>query len=87
MWAERSMSDELKTQKNRGGQAMARGYGGRLRLRAGRLQDGLYGRQVLGDHPPTSTPLSALYPPNRQLALRVRVFLDWIAGLFPKTSI
>jgi len=43
--------------------------------------------EVLGDHPPTSTPLSALYPPNRQLALRVRVFLDWIAGLFPKTSI
>ena len=43
--------------------------------------------EVLGDHPPTSTPLSALYPPNRQLALRVRVFLDWITGLFPKTSI
>lgn len=43
--------------------------------------------EVLGDHPPTSTPLSALYPPNRQLALRVRVFLDWITGLFPKESI
>jgi len=43
--------------------------------------------EVLGDHPPTSTPLSALYPPNRQLALRVRVFLDWITELFPKESI
>jgi DNA-binding transcriptional LysR family regulator len=43
--------------------------------------------EVLGDHPPTSTPLSALYPPNRQLALRVRVFLDWITGLFSKESI
>jgi DNA-binding transcriptional LysR family regulator len=38
--------------------------------------------EVLGDFPPSPTPLSALYPQNRQLALRVRVFLDWITTLF-----
>ncbi|WP_068082796.1 hypothetical protein [Novosphingobium rosa] len=32
--------------------------------------------------PPSPTPLSALYPQNRQLAHRARVFLDWITGLF-----
>ncbi len=29
--------------------------------------------EVLADHPPSPTPLSALYPQNRQLALRLRV--------------
>jgi DNA-binding transcriptional LysR family regulator len=43
--------------------------------------------EVLGDHAPTPTPLSALYPQNRQLAPRVRVFLDWIYGLFKNSSI
>ena len=38
--------------------------------------------EVLADHPPSPTPLSALYPQNRQLALRLRVFLDWISGIF-----
>ncbi|WFU69125.1 LysR family transcriptional regulator [Bradyrhizobium sp. CB2312] len=38
--------------------------------------------EVLADYPPSPTPLSALYPQNRQLALRLRVFLDWIAGIF-----
>lgn len=38
--------------------------------------------EVLPDFPPSPTPLSALYPQNRQLALRLRVFLDWLAGIF-----
>lgn len=38
--------------------------------------------EVLPDYPPSPTPLSALYPQNRQLALRLRVFLDWISGIF-----
>jgi DNA-binding transcriptional LysR family regulator len=38
--------------------------------------------EVLPDHPPTPTPLFALYPQNRQVAARVRVFLDWIGATF-----
>lgn len=38
--------------------------------------------EVLADYPPSPTPLSALHPQNRQLALRLRVFLDWISGIF-----
>lgn len=38
--------------------------------------------EVLAKYPPSPTPLSALYPQNRQLALRLRVFLDWISGIF-----
>jgi DNA-binding transcriptional LysR family regulator len=38
--------------------------------------------EVLPNHPPSPTPLSALYPQNRQLALRLRVFLDWIGRIF-----
>lgn len=38
--------------------------------------------EVLADFPPTSTPVSLLYPRNRQLSPRVRVFVDWIVSLF-----
>lgn len=38
--------------------------------------------EVLADFPPTSTPVSLLYPRNRQLSPRVRVFVDWIVFLF-----
>jgi DNA-binding transcriptional LysR family regulator len=38
--------------------------------------------EVLKNYPPTPTPLSALYPQNRQLAPRLRVFLNWAAGIF-----
>jgi DNA-binding transcriptional LysR family regulator len=38
--------------------------------------------EVLADHPPSRTPLSALYPHNRQLTPRLRVFLDWVATRF-----
>src|ERR1700732_619429 len=33
---------------------------------------------VLPDFPPTPTPVSLLYPPNRQLSPRGRVFIDWL---------
>ncbi len=38
--------------------------------------------EILPQFPPPPTPLSALYPQNRQLASRVRVFLDWAADVF-----
>ncbi|MBM9401058.1 LysR family transcriptional regulator [Gluconacetobacter azotocaptans] len=41
---------------------------------------------VLPDFPPSPTPVSLLYPRNRQLSPRVRVFIDWVAGLFPKMT-
>ena len=34
--------------------------------------------EVLAGFPPTPTPLSVLYPSNRQLSPRVRVFVDWL---------
>jgi len=37
---------------------------------------------VLPDFPPTPTPVSLLYPPNRQLSPRVRVFIDWLVHAF-----
>jgi DNA-binding transcriptional LysR family regulator len=35
--------------------------------------------EVLADYPPKPTPISVLYPTNRQLSSRVRVFVDWLA--------
>jgi DNA-binding transcriptional LysR family regulator len=37
--------------------------------------------QVLSDFPPTPTPLSVLYPSNRQLSPRVRVVIDWLVQM------
>jgi DNA-binding transcriptional LysR family regulator len=37
--------------------------------------------EVLADYPPTPTPLTILYPSNRQLAPRVRVVIDWLTEL------
>ncbi len=34
--------------------------------------------QLIPDHPPRPMPVSLLYPRNRQLSPRVRVFLDWV---------
>ena len=42
---------------------------------------------VLADHPPSPTPLHALYPQNRQLTLRLRVFLDWIVDIFGRAGL
>jgi len=38
--------------------------------------------RVLPDFPPTPSPVSLLYPHNRQLSPRVRVFIDWLATTF-----
>jgi DNA-binding transcriptional LysR family regulator len=45
-------------------------------LAAGRLVE------VLADFPPSSSPVYVLYPQNRQLSPRVRVFVDWLAEEF-----
>ena len=37
---------------------------------------------VLREFPPTRTPVSMLYPRNRQLSPRVRVFIDWLIKVF-----
>ncbi len=37
---------------------------------------------VLPGFPPTPTPVSLLYPRNRQLSPRVRVFIDWLSREF-----
>ncbi|PKR50006.1 LysR family transcriptional regulator [Thalassospira povalilytica] len=50
-------------------------------LRAGRLVE------VLPDFPPDPMPVSVLYPQNRQLSTRVRVFVDWLADLFAITDL
>lgn len=44
-------------------------------LAAGRLVE------VLADTPPAPSPVSALYPRDRQLLPRVRVFLDWLDSI------
>jgi DNA-binding transcriptional LysR family regulator len=38
--------------------------------------------EVLKETPPAPTPVSLLYPRNRQLSPRVRVFIDWVVKLF-----
>jgi DNA-binding transcriptional LysR family regulator len=43
--------------------------------------------EVLADFPPPPTLLSALYPQNRQLSPRVRVFLDWIVKVFAEAGL
>jgi len=35
---------------------------------------------VLSDFPPSADADSLLYPPNRQLLPRVRVFIDWVVS-------
>ncbi|HEY4368808.1 MAG TPA: LysR family transcriptional regulator [Steroidobacteraceae bacterium] len=43
--------------------------------------------RVLPDCPPPAVPVSLLYPRNRQLSPRVRVFLDWVAREFASKTI
>ncbi|ORE89876.1 LysR family transcriptional regulator [Aurantimonas sp. 22II-16-19i] len=43
--------------------------------------------EVLPESPPQPTPLVVLYPRNRQLSRRVRVFIDWVATRFPGGAI
>jgi DNA-binding transcriptional LysR family regulator len=42
--------------------------------------------EVLAAFPPGSTPVCVLYPPNRQLSLRVRVFIDWLVTVFARKA-
>ena len=39
-------------------------------------------RQILPDWAVDPMPLHVVYPPNRHLSNKLRVFVDWIAGLF-----
>ncbi|MCE6978999.1 LysR family transcriptional regulator [Pseudomonas frederiksbergensis] len=43
--------------------------------------------EVLRDVPPPGMPLTALYPPHRQLSRRVRVFVDWMVELCAQSAI
>jgi DNA-binding transcriptional LysR family regulator len=43
--------------------------------------------EVLPQNPPTPSPVSLLYPRNRQLSPRVRVFLDWLTHAFTRERI
>ncbi len=43
-------------------------------------------RRVLVDFPPPSMPVSVLYPQNRQLSSRVRVFAEWLRGIFEEAD-
>jgi DNA-binding transcriptional LysR family regulator len=49
-------------------------------LAAGRLQ------RILPGHPVPGAPVSVLYPRNRQLSPRVRLFVDWIVQRFNQQS-
>ncbi|MGF6656372.1 DNA-binding transcriptional LysR family regulator [Paraburkholderia youngii] len=49
-------------------------------LAAGRL------RVILADYPPPPMPVSVLYPQNRQLSSRVRVFAQWLWEIFEPVS-
>jgi DNA-binding transcriptional LysR family regulator len=40
--------------------------------------------EVLPKYPPSPTPLSVLYPANRGLSPRVRVFIDWVVAEFQR---
>ncbi|PWV98942.1 DNA-binding transcriptional LysR family regulator [Hoeflea marina] len=57
----------------------------RYRLQQDLLQGTMV--EVLREFPPSPTPLSALYPQNRQLSPRLRVFLDWVSGIFAEAEI
>lgn len=45
------------------------------------IQQGLV-QEILVDTPPPPMPISVLYPHNRHLSPRVRVFVDWVAEVF-----
>lgn len=43
--------------------------------------------QVLSEWSTDPTPVYAVYPPNRRLSAKVRVFVDWMAEVFSKTNL
>ena len=42
--------------------------------------------EVLPEYPPALSPVSLLYPRNRQLSPRVRVFIDWLVETFAEAG-
>ena len=42
--------------------------------------------EVLPGNPPSPTPLSVLYPSQRHLSRRLRVFIDWLVEVFERRS-
>lgn len=77
---------------NEAGTYVAAGLGGhgviqapyfmlRAHVDAGRLQ------RVLTDWSVPAIPLHVVYPPNRHLSTKVRIFVDWAAGLFAKAAL
>jgi DNA-binding transcriptional LysR family regulator len=42
--------------------------------------------ELLPSSPPSPTPVSLLYPQNRQLAPRVRVFIEWLTRQFARST-
>jgi DNA-binding transcriptional LysR family regulator len=50
-------------------------------IEAGRLVE------ILKDYPPSPTPLSVLYPQNRQMPPRLRVFLNWLSQIFSEARV
>jgi DNA-binding transcriptional LysR family regulator len=53
---------------------------------ARQLEEGLL-REILPACPPPAMPVSVLYPHNRHMSSRVRVFVDWVAECFARASI
>lgn len=41
-------------------------------------------KEILTDTPPPPMPVSVLYPHNRHMSPRVRVFVDWLGEIFTK---
>jgi DNA-binding transcriptional LysR family regulator len=65
--------------------AMARLGLGLIQVPRYRLQDDFANGvlvDLLPDFPPSPSPVYVLYPQNRQLSPRVRVFVDWLAAEF-----
>ncbi|HBR1414373.1 LysR family transcriptional regulator [Klebsiella pneumoniae] len=56
----------------------------RYRIEAELADDRL--RIVLPEYPPPPMPVSVLYPQNRQLSARVRVFAQWLAQRFENSN-
>lgn len=43
--------------------------------------------EILKQYPPTRTLVSALYPQNRQMTPRLRVFLNWVSKVFAEADL
>lgn len=44
-------------------------------------------KELLPDYPPVPIPLAAVYPQNRQITRRLRVFLDWVTEIFTSANL